>query len=58
MSPEKSSYPTIAGPGYSNISEEQEKDLNTSYMKMIEFFKEEMNKVLKEVDKNTNNLRK
>ena len=47
------SYPTTAGTEYSNIAEAQEKDPKTAFMSMIEVFKEEMNKSLKEIQENT-----
>jgi hypothetical protein len=47
------SYPTTAGSEYSNIAEAQEKDPKTAFMSMIEVFKEEMNKSLKEIQENT-----
>ena len=55
MSPLKPCYSTIEGPKYSNIAEAQEKDLNTAFTHMIEFFKEKMNKSLKEICENTAN---
>lgn len=48
-------YPTIAGSEYSNISKAQENDLNTNDMKMLEALKEEINKSVKEIQKNTGN---
>ena len=45
---------TIAGSEYSNIAEEQEKDLKTAWVKMAEFFREEISKYLIEIQKDTN----
>lgn len=47
MSPPGPSYSTSAGPQYFNTAEEQEKDLNISYMKMTQVLKEEIKKPLK-----------
>ena len=58
MIPPESSYPTTGSPGYSNIAEAQDDDPKTNCMKMIEVFKEEMNKSLKEIQANTKNRRK
>jgi hypothetical protein len=41
-------------PGYPNTTETQENDLKPNFINMIETFKEEMNKSLKEMQKNTN----
>ena len=47
------SCPTTAGPEYPSITEAQEKDLKTNYMKIIEVLKEEMDKSFNEIqDKN------
>lgn len=43
MSPPELSYHTTASPEYSNITETQENDLKTNFMKMIEVLKEKMN---------------
>ena len=43
------SYPATTNPGYPNETEAQEDDL----IRMIEAFKEEMNKFLKEIKENT-----
>lgn len=40
MSPKEFSYLTTAGPEYTNITEAQEKDFSTDYIKMIEVLKE------------------
>lgn len=42
MSPQEPRYPTTVGPEYSNISEVKETDLKTTFMNMIEVFKESM----------------
>lgn len=55
MSLPEPGYPTIAGSEYSNINKAQENDLNTNYMKMLEALKEEINKSVKEIQKNTDN---
>ena len=47
------SYPTTASPGYPSTAEAQENDLKSNLIKMIEAFKEEMNKSLKEIQENT-----
>ena len=46
--------PTAAGPEYFNTAETQEKDPKTGFMKMIEALKGEINKSLKEIQKNRN----
>jgi hypothetical protein len=38
---------------YPSITEAQEKELNTNYMKMKEVLKEVMNKSLREIQENT-----
>jgi spore germination protein YaaH len=43
------SYPITAHPGYSNTVEAQENDLKSNLMKMIVVFKEQINKLLKEI---------
>ena len=45
----EASYPMTASPGYPNTVEAQENDLKSNLMKMIEAFKGEMNKSLKEI---------
>jgi hypothetical protein len=52
MSPPESHYPATTNPGYSNETEAQE-DLKSILIKMVEPFKEDMNKSLKEIQKNT-----
>jgi hypothetical protein len=73
MFPSEPSNSTTAGPKYSNIAEAQEKDFKTSCVEIIKVLKEEMNKsldsrktkeweeinkFLKEIQKNTNSGRK
>ena len=58
MCPPELSHPTNAGPEYSNIGEAQEKDLKANSMRMVEIFKVEMNRLLREIQENTNNWRK
>jgi hypothetical protein len=53
VTPSEHSYPTTASPGYPNRPEAQENDLKSNLIKMIEAFKEEMNKSLKEIQENT-----
>ena len=45
------SYPATTNPGYPNETEAQEESLKSSSIKMIEAFKEDMNKILKEIQK-------
>jgi hypothetical protein len=57
------SSPSMAGPEYANIlnspiAERQEKDFKTAYMKIVEVFKEEMIKSLKDIFENINEQRK
>jgi hypothetical protein len=52
MAPLEPSYLTIISPGYPNIAETQD-DLKPNIIKMIEAFKGEMNKSLKEIQENT-----
>jgi hypothetical protein len=49
MTPSEYSYPTTASPGYPDTTETQENHLKSNLIKMIEAFKEEMNKSLKEI---------
>ena len=58
MSPLKFSNTTTASPEYCDIADTQEKDLNLTFMNIIEVLKEEINKSLKEIQKNTNNWTK
>jgi len=54
MTPPRHTYPTTAAsPGYANTTKTQENDPKSNLIKMIEAFKEEMNKSLKETQKNT-----
>lgn len=53
MTSPKHSYPTTANPGYHNITEAQENALKSNLTKMREDFNQEMNKSLKEMEKNT-----
>ena len=53
MPPLEPSSPTTANPGYPNENEAQENGLKFNFIKMIEAFKEEMNKSLKEIHENT-----
>lgn len=43
-----------ANPGYPNTPEEQDYDPKSHVMMIMEAFKEEINKLLKEIQKNTN----
>jgi BMFP domain-containing protein YqiC len=52
MRPSEFSYSTTASPGYPNINKAQENDLKSNLIKMIETFKGEMNKSLKEIWEN------
>ena len=49
MIPPKQSYSATLCPGYPNTAKTQENDLKSSLVKMIEAFKEEMNKAFKEI---------
>jgi hypothetical protein len=51
-------YSTTEITEYSNMVEAQENNLNYNFMKIIESLKEEMNKSLKEIQKNANRGRK
>lgn len=52
MSSLEYSNPTTAGTEYSNIAKNSPKNLKTAFMNMIELFKEEMYKPLKEIYEN------
>lgn len=52
MAPPNASFPAMTNPRYSNGTEAQEKDLKSSLIKMIEAFKDDLNKVLKEIQEN------
>jgi hypothetical protein len=45
--------PTTASPGYTDILENQNADLQFDLMKLIEFFKEDINNSLKEIQEIT-----
>ena len=53
MAPSEPSSPTTASPGYPNTLEEQDYDLNSHLMEMIEAFKEDINNSPKEIQENT-----
>ena len=55
MVPPEPGYPATASPGYSNIAEVQENDFKSNLLKMIEAFKEEISKSLKEIQENKSN---
>jgi len=46
------SYPTIAIPGYPNKTESKENGNKSNFIKIMEAFKWEMNKLLKEIKEN------
>lgn len=45
----KYNYPTTASPRYPNITETREKDFKSNLIRMVEVFKEEMYKFLKNI---------
>ena len=47
------SSPTTVSPGYTNILENQERDLKSYLMKVRESFKKDINNSLKEIQENT-----
>ena len=47
------SYPSTTNPGYPNETEAQEEDLKSNLINIIEVFKEDMDKSLKEIHENT-----
>jgi gas vesicle protein len=47
------STPTSASPGYTNTPEKQDSDLKSYLMMLVEDFKKEINKSLKEIQENT-----
>jgi hypothetical protein len=49
MGSSEPSSPTTASPKYPNIAEEQDCDLNSHHMKIIETFKGDINNSLKEI---------
>lgn len=53
MSPPEPSFSTIAGTKYSHIAETHGKDLKINYIKIVEVHKEVTNKLLKEIQENT-----
>ena len=53
MTPLEHTYMSVVSPGYPNTTKAQENDLKSNLIKMIEAFKEEMNKSLKEIQENT-----
>ena len=52
MAPSESSSPSSASPEYPNILEEQDCDLESYLVKMIEAYKEDINNSLKEIQEN------
>lgn len=53
MSPLEPSYPTTAGPAYSNMAKTQDRDLKMAFMNSIEVLNEEMDRSPKEIQGNT-----
>jgi len=53
VAPPEPSDPATASPGCFNTAEAQENDLKYNFMTMVESFKEEINKSLKEAQENT-----
>ena len=53
MALSEQSYPTTASSGYPNTTKERENDLKSNLIEMTDAFKEEMNKSLGEIHKNT-----
>lgn len=49
MAPPEHSYTTTASPGYPNTTEAEENDVKANLIKIIETFKEEMNKSRNEI---------
>lgn len=49
----KHSYPTTTNSGYPNSTKEQENNIKSNLIKIIEVFKEETYKSLKEIQENT-----
>jgi hypothetical protein len=54
MPPSEYNYSVTVSPRYPNTTEVQGNNLKTNLIKMIEAFKGEINKFLKETQKNTN----
>jgi hypothetical protein len=52
-SSEPSSTPTTASHGYPNTTENQDSDLNSYLMMLVEDFKKDINNSLKEIKENT-----
>nr|AAL79523.1 age-related protein [Mus musculus] len=52
MIPSDHRYPSTANPGYPNTTRAQENDLKSNLIKMIETFREEANKSLKDIQEN------
>jgi predicted nucleotide-binding protein (sugar kinase/HSP70/actin superfamily) len=48
----KNSYSNIANSGYPNTTKTQENYLKSNFITVIEAFKEEMNKSLKQIEEN------
>jgi hypothetical protein len=55
MKPSEHSYPTTKSPGYPSKIKAEGNDLKTNVIKIIEAFKEEMNKSPKEIQENKYN---
>ena len=53
MASSEPSSPTRASPEHPNTPENQDAELNSYLMKIIESFKEEINNLLKEIQENT-----
>jgi hypothetical protein len=53
LAPSEPSSPTTANPRYSNTTENQDIDLKSYFMKLIESFKKDKNNSLKEIKENT-----
>lgn len=53
MIPPMHSNPTTTNPGYPNTTETKESILKSDLIKMVEAFKEEVNKSLKDLQENT-----
>ena len=53
MASSEPSSPTTASPGYLNTLEKKDLDLTSHLMMMIEDFKNDINKSLKEIQENT-----
>jgi hypothetical protein len=52
LAPSEPSSPTTASLGYPNIPEEQDSDLKSHLIKMIEAFKKDKNNFLKDIQLN------